>query len=926
MTFKPKSIKKIEQLIGKELEECAIDFNWGVENGYELNQQKQIVALNLSHTQITNLSALQAALTNLTELDLSGNEIYYLNVLEKLTNLTYLKLNYNRITDLSGLKALINLTELYLNSNQITDLGGLQTLTNLTKLYLNSNQITDSRGLKALTHLTTLDLSHNQIIDLSGLQTLTNLTYLKLNDNQITDLSALQVLTNLTYLDLSDNQITDLNGLQTLTNLKYIDLSDNQVIKLPEWLLDFNLGIIWQLQLKGFVSKGIFLEGNPLQSPPPEIIKQGNEAIKNYFKQLKEKDIDYIYEAKLILVGEGGAGKTSLANKIINPDYELIPEPDSIPTQGIDIFSYSFPYKDKNFQVNIWDFGGQEIYHQTHQFFLTKRSLYLFVVDSRRDNPNLDYWFKMVELLSDNSPLLIIKNEKQNCLCEIQENQLKAEFINIKDSLATNLSDNRGLNPIIDSLKHFITQLPHIGSPLPKTWVKVRQQLEQDSRHYIDLKEYFDICQTNGFEKETDKLQLSGYLHDLGVCLHFQEDEESPLYKTIILKPTWATDAVYKVLDNAEVIRNFGRFNKNDLKNIWQDAQYNTMRGELLALMQKFKLCYEIPNQPQHYIAPQLLEQNPPAYTWQADNNLLLRYQYDFMPKGIISQFIVIMHQYIAHDYQTVWKNGVVLEKDNTQTEIIEYYKDRQIHIRVQGQNKKELLTIVSHELDKINNSYPRLETKCDKLTPCKCTECQRSTTPYFHQYKVLMKLKQKTTQAQCQKSGDMVNILELIDDINLTGFKNLSGLASKQTIIQINTGDDIMSGDITNTNISIGGNVTNSTISGRDSNIQTNQGMSKDELLVLLTQFKELLQQAKLNEDTVEVIHDDINSVEKQLNKSEPNKSIVSNKLESINGLLEDANNTMDTAEKANETFSRLMGVWGNIYPVVSNLSGLLP
>jgi hypothetical protein len=26
------------------------------------------------------------------------------------------------------------------------------------------------------------------------------------------------------------------------------------------------------------------------------------------------------------------------------------------------------------FRVNIWDFGGQQIYHATHQFFLTKRS------------------------------------------------------------------------------------------------------------------------------------------------------------------------------------------------------------------------------------------------------------------------------------------------------------------------------------------------------------------------------------------------------------------------------------------------------------------------------------------------------------------------------------------------------------------------
>jgi internalin A len=33
--------------------------------------------------------------------------------------------------------------------------------------------------------------------------------------------------------------------------------------------------------------------------------------------------------------------------------------------------------------LNVWDFGGQEIMHATHQFFLTRRSLYLLVLSGR---------------------------------------------------------------------------------------------------------------------------------------------------------------------------------------------------------------------------------------------------------------------------------------------------------------------------------------------------------------------------------------------------------------------------------------------------------------------------------------------------------------------------------------------------------------
>ena len=55
---------------------------------------------------------------------------------------------------------------------------------------------------------------------------------------------------------------------------------------------------------------------------------------------------------------------------------------------------------------------------------------------------------KVAELLSDNSPILIIKNEKQERQCELNERQLRGEFSNLKEVLATNLATNRGLAEI----------------------------------------------------------------------------------------------------------------------------------------------------------------------------------------------------------------------------------------------------------------------------------------------------------------------------------------------------------------------------------------------------------------------------------------------------------------------------------------------
>ena len=148
------------------------------------------------------------------------------------------------------------------------------------------------------------------------------------------------------------------------------------------------------------------LSSNQLNSLPPEIQKYSEDPeqaaveLPRYYRQILEQDTGLLYEAKLLILGEGGAGKTSLAKKVENENYELITSEKS--TEGINIIRWKFPLKDnQTFTVNIWDFGGQEIYHATHQFFLTKRSLYVLVADSRKEDTDFFYWLNVVNLLSE---------------------------------------------------------------------------------------------------------------------------------------------------------------------------------------------------------------------------------------------------------------------------------------------------------------------------------------------------------------------------------------------------------------------------------------------------------------------------------------------------------------------------------------------
>ncbi|NEO36773.1 MAG: GTPase [Moorea sp. SIOASIH] len=711
----------------------------------------------------------EAKKKQLKQLDLSRDFLYYddVNFTEILTEV--FNLSQLEVLDLSGkqlktvpesIGKLTNLTTLNLSGTQLTTVPeSIGKLTNLTKLNLSGNQLTIvPESIGKLTNLTELNLSKNQLTTVpESIGKLTNLTTLNLSFNHFNQLTivpeSIGKLTKLTELNLSTNNLKKIpESINQLTLLTQLDLSFNQLITVPESIT--KLSNLTKLNLRD----------NPLENIPIEIAENDIGAIRSYFRQLKEGE-DYIYEAKLLIIGEGGAGKTTLAKKIENRDYQL--QEKEKYTEGIDIIQWEFPLENgRDFRVNIWDFGGQEIYHATHQFFLTKRSLYTLVADTRKEDTDFYYWLNIVELLSDNSPLLIIKNEKQDRHREINERALRGQFTNLKETLATNLATNRALEDILTQIKFYISNLPHIKeAALPRTWKQVREALEEDSRNYISLREYLTICSNNGFTLYKDKLQLSGYLHDLGVCLHFQDDPL--LKKTVILKPEWGTYAVYKVLDNDDVIRNLGCFNRADLEKIWSEENYAYMHDELLQLMIKFQLCYLIPGSKDSYIAPQLLTLNQPEYDWDKSDNLILRYTYEFMPKGIITRFIVVMHNWIDQQ-QHVWRSGVILNKDNTKAEVIEYYEQREIKIRVTGRHKRDLLTTVTYELDQIHDSYNRL--RCSKLIPCNCSSCKNSQTPDFYEFdKLRERIAYGKNTIECGSPPyNTVNVSSLIIDYEI--------------------------------------------------------------------------------------------------------------------------------------------------------------
>jgi internalin A len=542
-----------------------------------------------------------------------------------------------------------------------------------------------------------------------------------------------------------------------LTELELLDVMDCPVVEIPREVLHSQN--LTTLRLGTAFNRS---RQSAVQVPPPEVAVQGLDAIKAYWRQQQDAGIDHLAEAKLLIVGEPGAGKTSLARKVIDSTYAL--DAAEASTEGIDVLPWQFPgairvreddgkrLLQRDIRVNIWDFGGQEIYHATHQFFLTKRSVYVLVTDERKEDTDFEYWLEIIDLLSDGSPVLIVQNRKQGRSHGIDLGAIRQRYPHMRDALVVDLADNSGLDAAVARIRRELEQLPHIGTPLPATWRDVRLALEADDRDHITADQFLAICAGKGFTRDDDMLQLGGYLHDLGICLFFQDDPL--LRKTVILRPTWGTTAVYRVLDDPGIADALGVFTDDDLARIWHEPEFAPMRHELLRLMERFGLCYRVPGS-STWIAPQLLSPTQPVYGWPDDGNVVLRYEYDVMPKGIVRRLIVDLHN-LLFPGDHVWRSGGVFAYGSTRAEVVEDYRRRQLRLRLQGADPRILLGIIDQAMAVIHASYPRIRFR--KFLPCACIVCTSAQEPAMFALDELQDFARTGDAIQCRVSRKMVD------------------------------------------------------------------------------------------------------------------------------------------------------------------------
>ena len=691
-----------------------------------LEELKQLQSLDLGNNQISDIYFLEE-LKQLQSLNLRNNQISHYSVFEELKQLQSLDLSNNQISDISFLKELNQLKSLDLSSNQISDYSLLKDLMNLTILHLRDSRLTDLNNLKELKKIQQLYLSRNEIQDISSLSKFEHLIWLVLDENKIEDISHIKELIKLEGLLIGKNKIQDITPLKNLKKLRRLDLKENPIEELPPWITDFNLDIKWEDNyLEGF----IYFSNNPLKNPPPEIVKQGKEAIKNYFKSLENKQRVKLNEVKVLLVGEGMAGKTSLLKQFQGLHFDK----DESQTHGINVVSLSANKingltdinKLKDHRIHFWDFGGQEIMHASHQFFLSKRSLYILILDSRTDSKKY-HWLKHIEKFGGDSPIIVVMNKiDANPNYNIEQKRINESFPQIKNRFhRISCQTLEGYSELIKCLANTIPETSLFSTEISIDWMNIKEKLVKETKanRYIDREMFIKICQDNNVIDQSSQQTLLQYLNDLGIVLYFKQLNLANIY---VLDPHWVTIGVYKIINsqktkdgilygqNLDYILNKEEIKKHEYdpakeKNIVYSPEE---QHYILSIMMHFELCYEYDKNKNHYIIPDLLPKElPDEPKLNMESLLHFVMTYDYLPTTILPRLMLRFKNDIDEGQQ--WKYGMLLHNKEfgCQAKIKEDEPNKRIDITVQGNflSKQKYFSAIRFNIYDINKEFENL-------------------------------------------------------------------------------------------------------------------------------------------------------------------------------------------------------------------------
>ncbi|WP_038164534.1 COR domain-containing protein [Verrucomicrobium sp. BvORR106] len=542
-------------------------------------------------------------------------------------------------------------------------------MTQLHTLWLEENPLLAlPEWLGKLPHLQRLSVGHCQLRELPDLfGSWRKLTHLNASANFLDQLpQSLEECRDLESLWLEDNHLQSLPAcLKQMSRLKRLHLRGNSALSIPDHVL-------------GPKHFEINSQSGVLPARPADIL--------DYYFRTKTGQARRLNEVKLLLVGRGKAGKSSLRDKLVHNHFD----PNKPETPGIDIQPWNLNCHGENLRLRVWDFAGQEITHATHQFFLTERSVYVLVLEGRTDNQDRDaeYWLSLITAFGGDSPIIVALNQWELRPFEVDQNLLHERYPAIKAFIQTDCATGLGIDTLQSALCDILRGQQGVRQLFPLPWWSVKEHFSAPDRNYLPFSEYRAICDQKGLKEINEQSSLARILHALGIILHYGDDPR--LKDTTVLNPQWVTNGVYRILRIKDGQNSDGTLTLAEACHALPEDPED-MVLYLIELMRRFELCYALDDHDKRWLVPQVLTRYQPKLdpAWSSAPATRLRYTYKVIPEGLLPRFIVRTHP-LSEGLQR-WRNGVVLALDGAQALVKTELSESRITVTVQGKDAPRL-------------------------------------------------------------------------------------------------------------------------------------------------------------------------------------------------------------------------------------------
>jgi internalin A len=348
---------------------------------------------------------------------------------------------------------------------------------------------------------------------------------------------------------------------------------------------------------------------------------------------------------KLIVVGRGGAGKTSLVKRLKGEPFD----PHEGETHGINIRELELACADGPVEARVWDFGGQHVLHAMHEFFLTARSLYLLVLGERDDMAERDaaYWLQLIRSYAGPALVVVALNKSGWRAREMDRRTLEEKCGPILAWVPTECSEPDSIKSGVDALYNALTKatggMEEVRRLFPAKWFEIKKWLGGMKDSYIDYDTYAARCAELGEPDPAKQEELAAWLHDLGVTLNYGRDPR--LRDTTVLRPDWLANGIYAILRandsrHAKPLAQDGIVTPESLGRIYSAAEKLEMLKAkdyprekwpfVLRLMGLFQLGLPLDEDGQRQLVPALLPVEEPVAATEPDGDGRVRLRYEF--------------------------------------------------------------------------------------------------------------------------------------------------------------------------------------------------------------------------------------------------------------------------------------------------------